>query len=72
MSLNEPKENLEQERPLEISIFTNLNKKEAKVLAKGIDKKITPSDKEILEELDVKRPRLSQICNKLQKVSFQK
>ena len=67
MSLNEPKENLEQERPLEISIFTNLNKKEAKVLAKGIDKEITPSDKEILEELDVKRPRLSQICNKLQK-----
>ena len=67
MSLNEPKENLEQEKPLEISIFTNLNKKEAKVLAKGIDKEITPSDKEILEELDVKRPRLSQICNKLQK-----
>lgn len=67
MSLNEPKEDLEQERPLEISIFTNLNKKEAKVLAKGIDKEITPSDKEILEELDVKRPRLSQICNKLQK-----
>ena len=67
MSLNEPKENLEQEKPLQISIFTNLNKKEAKVLAKGIDKEITPSDKEILEELDVKRPRLSQICNKLQK-----
>lgn len=67
MSLNEPKEDLEQERPLEISIFTNLNKKEAKVLAKGIDKEITPSDKEILDELDVKRPRLSQICNKLQK-----
>lgn len=67
MSLNQPKENLEQEKPLEIGIFTNLNKKEAKVLAKGIDKEITPSDKEILEELDVKRPRLSQICNKLQK-----
>ena len=67
MSLNDPKEDIEQERPLEISIFTNLNKKEAKVLAKGVDKEITPSDKEILEELDVKRPRLSQICNKLQK-----
>ena len=67
MSLNDPKEDIEQERPLEISIFTNLNMKEAKVLAKGVDKEITPSDKEILEELDVKRPRLSQICNKLQK-----
>ena len=67
MSLNEPKENPEEEMPLQISIFTNLNKKEAKVLAKGIEKEITPSDKAILDELDVKRPRLSQICNKLLK-----
>lgn len=67
LKYNQPKEKMEYEQPLNIDVFTNLNEKEARVLAFGLENEITPSNPEILDELKVKRPRLSQICNKLQK-----
>lgn len=67
LKYNQPKEKIEYEQPLNIEVFTNLNEKEARVLAFGLENEITPSNPEILDELMVKRPRLSQICNKLQK-----
>ena len=67
LKYNQPKEKVEYEQPLNIEVFTKLNEKEARVLAFGLENEITPSNPEILEELMVKRPRLSQICNKLQK-----
>ena len=67
LKYNQPKEKMEYEQPLNIDVFTKLNEKEARVLAFGLENEITPSNPEILGELMVKRPRLSQICNKLQK-----
>ena len=67
LKYNQPKEKMEYEQPLNTDVFTNLNEKEARVLAFGLENEITPSNPEILDELMVKRSRLSQICNKLQK-----
>ncbi len=53
--------------PLNPTVLSSLNSSESYVLSIAKVRKYSPSDKEILAHLEVKRPRLSQISNKLLK-----
>ena len=53
--------------PLNPTVLSSLNSSESYVLSIAKVRKYSPSDKEILEHLGIKRPRLSQISNKLLK-----
>ena len=53
--------------PLNPTALSSLNSTESYVLSIARVRNYSPSDKEILEHLGVKRPRLSQISNKLLK-----
>ena len=53
--------------PLNPTVLSSLNSSESYVLSIAKVRKYSPSDKEILEYLGIKRPRLSQISNKLLK-----
>ena len=53
--------------PLDSLALSSLNSNESYVLSIARLRKYSPSDKEILSNLEIKRPRLSQISNKLLK-----
>ena len=53
--------------PLDPLALSSLTANESYILSIAKVRKYSPSDKEILAHLDVKRPRLSQISNKLLK-----
>ena len=53
--------------PLNPSILSSLNSSESYVISVARVRKYSPSDSEILQHLGIKRPRLSQISNKLLK-----
>ena len=61
-----PSKNLE-EYMLDVALLSNLNANEMAVLAVAQQRKFSPSDKELLADLRVKRSRLSQICSRLLK-----
>ncbi len=61
-----PSKNLE-EYILDVALLSNLNANEMAVLAVAQQRKFSPSDKELLADLRVKRSRLSQICSRLLK-----
>ena len=61
-----PSKDLE-EYILDVTLLSNLNANEMAVLAVAQQRKFSPSDKELLADLRVKRSRLSQICSRLLK-----
>ena len=56
-----------EDYPLNPAVLSSLNSSESYLLSIAKVRKYSPSDKEILEHLGIKRPRLSQISNKLLK-----
>ena len=61
-----PSKDLE-EYILDVALLSNLNANEMAVLAVAQQRKFSPSDKELLSDLGVKRSRLSQISSRLLK-----
>jgi DNA-binding MarR family transcriptional regulator len=57
----------QEEHHLDIGLLSALNANEMAVLAVAKHRKFSPSDRTLLEDLGVKRSRLSQICNRLLK-----
>ena len=67
LSLSNNKQSEKQDYPLDPIALSSLNNNESYVVSIANTRKYSPSDKEILEHLKIKRPRLSQISNKLLK-----
>ena len=67
LNLSTPKYSSKQDFPLNPSVLSNLNESESYVLSIAKVRKYSPSDAEMLGYLRIKRPRLSQISNKLLK-----
>jgi hypothetical protein len=66
-SLRQPKSGERISHPLNPSLLSNLSPHEAVVVATANERKYSPSDQELLQELNIKRARLSQISNRLHK-----
>ena len=66
-SLRQPKMGERIDHPLNTSVLSNLSPHEAVVVATANERKYSPSDQELLQELNIKRARLSQISNRLHK-----
>jgi len=66
-SLRQPKSGERIDHPLNPNVLSNLSPHEAVVVATANERKYSPSDKELLLELNIKRARLSQISNRLHK-----
>jgi len=66
-SLRKPKSGERISHPLNPSVLSNLSPHEAVVVATANERKYSPSDQELLQELNIKRARLSQISNRLHK-----
>ena len=66
-SLRQPKPGERIDHPLNPSVLSNLSPHEAVVVATANERKYSPSDRELLQELNIKRARLSQISNRLHK-----
>ncbi|MDE0557405.1 MAG: helix-turn-helix domain-containing protein [Candidatus Poseidoniaceae archaeon] len=66
-SLRQPKVGERIDHPLNPSVLSNLSPHEAVVVATANERKYSPSDQELLQELNIKRARLSQISNRLHK-----
>ena len=56
--------------PLDSLALSSLTSNESYVLSIARSRRYSPSDKEILKHLEIKRPRLSQISNKLLKLGI--
>ncbi len=67
LNLSNQKFSQKQDFPLNPIMLSNLNQNESYVLSIARVRKYSPSDIEMLNHLGVKRPRLSQISNKLLK-----
>ena len=67
LSLSNNKQSKKQDYPLNPVALSSLNNNESYVVSIANTRKYSPSDKEILGHLKIKRPRLSQISNKLLK-----
>ena len=67
LSLSNNKQSEKQDYPLNPIALSSLNNNESYVVSIANTRKYSPSDKEILGHLKIKRPRLSQISNKLLK-----
>ena len=58
------------DHPLNPSVLSSLNSTESYVLSIARVRDYSPSDKDILQHLGIKRPRLSQISNRLLKAGI--
>ena len=70
MSLSNQNFSAKTDYPLDSLALSSLNSSESYVLSIARLRKYSPSDKEILSNLGIKRPRLSQISNKLLKLGI--
>ena len=50
---------------LDVTTLRNLSRSEAILVEIGSERKFSPSDARLLDRLNIKRPRLSQMCNRL-------
>ena len=66
-TLSRPNIGGKAEHPLKVQILTSLTNAETIVVSIARQRMISPSDKPLLEKLNIKRSRLSQICNRLHK-----
>ncbi len=53
-----------------LMVLTSLTKSESIVVSVAQQRTVSPSDKLLLEKLNIKRARLSQICNRLHKAGI--
>lgn len=70
MKLSNQNYSAKTDYPLDSLALSSLNSNESYVLSIARLRKYSPSDKEILSNLEIKRPRLSQISNKLLKLGI--
>ncbi len=63
--LRSPTMGKKESHPLNIGVLRNLNKSETILIEVTSQRSISPSDARMLDRLNVKRARLSQICNRL-------
>ena len=54
-----------ESNPLDVSTLRNLSRNEAILVEVSSERKFSPSDTRLLDRLNIKRPRLSQMCNRL-------
>ncbi len=66
-SMRVEKQGNKHDFPLKPSVLSALSNSESYVVSIAQSRRFSPSDKEILQELNIKRPRLSQISNRLLK-----
>ena len=69
-TLSRPKIGGKEEHPLNVQALTSLTKAETIVVSIAQQRSVSPSDKQLLEKLNIKRARLSQICNRLHKAGI--
>lgn len=69
-TLSRPKIGGKAEHPLKVQVLTSLTNAETIVVSIAQQRTISPSDKQLLEKLNIKRSRLSQICNRLHKAGI--
>ena len=69
-TLSRPKIGGKEEHPLNVQVLTSLTKAETIVVSIAQQRSVSPSDKQLLEKLNIKRARLSQICNRLHKAGI--
>ena len=69
-TLSRPKIGTKAEHPLKVQVLTSLTNAETIVVSIAQQRTISPSDKQLLEKLNIKRARLSQICNRLHKAGI--
>ena len=69
-TLSRPKIGGKEEHPLNVQVLTSLTKAESIVVSIAQQRSVSPSDKQLLEKLNIKRARLSQICNRLHKAGI--
>ena len=69
-TLSRPNIGGKTEHPLNIQVLTSLTNAETIVVSLAQQRNVSPSDKFLLEKLNVKRSRLSQICNRLHKAGI--
>ncbi len=65
MKLNTPVVGRKESNPLNIHILRNLGRNEAVLVEVSTQREFSPSDPRLQDQLGIKRPRMSQICNKL-------
>ena len=70
MSLSNQNYSAKTDYPLDSLALSSLTSNESYVLSIARSRRYSPSDKEILNHLGIKRPRLSQISNKLLKLGI--
>lgn len=54
-----------ESNPLDIQTLRNLSRGEATLIEVGSDREFSPSDARLQDKLEVRRPRMSQMCNRL-------
>ena len=69
-TLSRPKIGNKAEHPLKVQVLTSLTNAETIVVSFAQQRTISPSDKQLLDKLNIKRARLSQICNRLHKAGI--
>ena len=69
-SMRREKQGDKQDFPINPAILSSLSHSESYVVSIAQERRFSPSDKEILGELKIKRPRLSQISNYLLKAGI--
>lgn len=69
-ALSRPRFTQKEEHTLSIAVLSSLTSSESVVVAEAKNRNISPSDKALLEQLSIKRSRLSQICNRLHKAGI--
>ena len=65
MKLNTPVIGQRESNPLNVHVLRNLGKNEAVIVEVSTQRSFSPSDPRLQDQLRIKRPRMSQICNKL-------
>ena len=69
-ALSRPKFSEKTEFALNVHVLTSLTQSETIVVSVAQQRNVSPSDKHLLEKLNIKRARLSQICNRLHKAGI--
>jgi energy-coupling factor transporter ATP-binding protein EcfA2 len=69
-ALSRPKFSEKTEFALNVHVLTSLTQSETIVVSVAQQRNVSPSDNHLLEKLNIKRARLSQICNRLHKAGI--
>lgn len=69
-ALSRPRIGEKAEHSLNVRVLTSLTKSESIVVSVAQQRTVSPSDQLLLEKLNIKRARLSQICNRLHKAGI--